>query len=222
LDLQGLADAAHRTGAKVVYVANPDNPSGSWHPPDAIMALRAALPSDCMLLLDEAYFEFAPGVPPIDPTDPQVIRLRTFSKAHGMAGIRVAYVVAHSYHAQGLNKTRFHFGVNCVAQAGALASLADPTHVDRVVELSAIGRNEISRFVAGLGLRPLPSHTNFVTVDVDSKARAEAILERLLERGVFIRKPGAPPLDGCIRITIGRSEQRARFAEIFEDVLREA
>jgi histidinol-phosphate aminotransferase len=220
-DLPGLAQAAADSGAKILYVANPDNPSGSWHAPAAIEHLTSELPPGCVLLLDEAYYEFAPSTPPVLPEYPQVIRLRTFSKAHGMAGMRIAYVVAHPDHVQALNKIRFHFGVNSVAQAGALASLADPNHVRQVVAATELGRTELSEFMVSLGFRPLPSHTNFVTVEVGSKAKAEAILASLLANGVFIRKPGLPPLDGCIRVTVGLPEQRARFAEVFQGVLRE-
>jgi histidinol-phosphate aminotransferase len=220
LNLSALLEAADQTKAKILYVANPDNPSGSWQSPQQLQRLRDQLPEGCVLLLDEAYFEFSPAILPVDPNDPQIIRLRTFSKAHGLAGMRIAYAIAHESHISALNKIRFHFAVNCVAQAGALASLADRGHVDRVVRESAFGRIEMAAFFSALGLRPLPSNTNFLTVDVGSKARAEAILDALLERAVFIRKPGAPPLDGCIRITVGRAMQRAEFAEIFRTVLR--
>ncbi len=114
-----------------------------------------------------------------------------------------------------------HFGVNTIAQAGALASLNDPEFVAHVISETYIGRAEVAQWVRTLGLHPLPSHTNFLTVDVGSKARADAILEKLLQHGVFIRKPGARPLDGCIRITIGQPDQRSKFAEVFERVLRE-
>ena len=220
-DLAALAVATTEHEARILYLANPDNPSGAWHEPHAISALVAALPPGCVLLLDEAYAEFAPEVPEIRPDNPQVIRLRTFSKVHGMAGARVAYVIAHPDHCEALNKIRMHFGVNTIAQAGALASLSDPAFVAHVISETCIGRAEVARWVESRGLRPLSSHTNFLTVDVGSKARADAILQRLLHLGVFIRKPGAPPLDRCIRITIGRPDQRRQFAEIFERVLQE-
>jgi len=219
LDLGALTELAKVTAARILYVANPDNPSGSWHTPEEIAELRQHLAPNCVLLLDEAYADFAPGTPVLDTSDPQVIRLRTFSKVHGMAGMRVGYVVAHADHVRALDKIRLHFGVNCVAQAGALASLQDSEHVANVVRESEKGRIELAEFFDTKGLRSLPSYTNFLTVDVGSKPRAEAILSRLLQRGVFIRKPGMPPLDGCIRVTIGRPEQRAKFAEVFEEVL---
>ncbi|PWT72408.1 MAG: histidinol-phosphate aminotransferase, partial [Chloroflexi bacterium] len=95
-DLEMLAAAAVRTGAKMVYLANPDNPSGSWYTAAEIAAFRVTLPDSCLLLLDEAYCDFAPAdaIPPIDPEDGGIIRLRTFSKAHGMAGLRVGYSIA--------------------------------------------------------------------------------------------------------------------------------
>lgn len=219
-DLEALADTARDTVAKVLYLANPDNPSGAWHSPDLVRELRSRLPAGCILFLDEAYHEFASAVLPIDQHDPQVIRFRTFSKAHGMAGLRVGYVVAHPHHTVALNKIRMHFGVSCIAQAAALASLDDPDHVRHVVAEVSIGRDETTCLAHDLGLRALPSHTNFVTVDVGLKHRAEQILEALLAKEVFIRKPGAPPLDGCIRITVGTQDQRAQFAEIFRHVVR--
>jgi histidinol-phosphate aminotransferase len=220
LDLDALVDIACRVDARILYVANPDYPSGSWHSPERIVELRRRMPQNCVLLLDEAYSDFAPATPALDPSDPQVIRLRTFSKVHGMAGMRVGYSVGHEDPIKALDKIRLHFGVNSVAQAGALASLKDPSHVAFVVAENERGRVELTEFFATFGLRTLPSYTNFVTVDVGSKLRAEAILARLWERGVFIRKPGLPPLDGCIRVTIGRPEQRARFADIFRSILQ--
>jgi histidinol-phosphate aminotransferase len=125
-DLAGLAAAAHRSQARIVYLANPDNPSGSWVPAEEIGALVDALPEDCLLLLDEAYSDFAPAdaLPPVNVSDPHVIRARTFSKAHGMAGARIGYALATAETIAAFDKIRLHFGVNCVAQAGALAGLA--------------------------------------------------------------------------------------------------
>ncbi|MDR3692161.1 MAG: aminotransferase class I/II-fold pyridoxal phosphate-dependent enzyme [Fimbriimonas sp.] len=221
IDLGALADSARRSGARIAYLANPDNPSGSWHPNDSLAELRRGLPGNCVLLLDEAYCDFAPETPPIDPTDLQVLRLRTFSKVYGMAGMRIGYIVGHADHIRALDKIRLHFGVNIVAQAGALAALRDPQWVADVVTKTTMGRAELGEFFRGLALRPLTSHTNFLTIAVGSRAYAEAILDALLRHGVFIRKPGHPPLDGCIRVTIGRPEQRARFEDIFRQVLTE-
>jgi histidinol-phosphate aminotransferase len=111
--------------------------------------------------------------------------------------------------------------VNLVAQAGALASLADEEHVRSVVAEVARGREEYAALAHELGLVPLPSATNFVTIDVGGVERARALVAALAARGVFIRMPGAAPLDRCIRVTVGTAEQRAAFAAIFRAVWAE-
>ncbi len=127
IDLQALADTAMQLKAKLVFLANPDNPMGTWHDAETVQAFIKALPPYTALILDEAYTEFAPASVhiPMDPNNPQVIRMRTFSKAHGMAGMRVDYVIAHRDLIVGYNKIRNHFGITRVALAGALASLQD-------------------------------------------------------------------------------------------------
>jgi histidinol-phosphate aminotransferase len=219
-DLAGLAEAAVRSRARIVYLANPDNPSGSWVTAEEIGALVAALPEDCLLLLDEAYSDFAPveALPPIDVSDPRMIRARTFSKAHGMAGARIGYALATAEIIAAFDKIRLHFGVNRVAQAGALASLQDTEHLESVVAAVAEGRAQYAALARELGFVPLPSRTNFVTMDVGGVDRAKALVVALAERGVFIRMPGAPPLDRCVRVTVGTPEERAAFAEILRAV----
>jgi histidinol-phosphate aminotransferase len=219
-DLAGLAEAAQRSRARIVYLANPDNPSGSWVTGDEVGALVAALPQDCLLLLDEAYSDFAPAeaLPPIDVTDPRALRVRTFSKAHGMAGARIGYALTTAAIIAAFDKIRLHFGVNRIGQAGALASLQDTDHLQRVVAAVADGRAEYVALARELGLTPLPSTTNFVSMDVGGVERARALVAALAERGVFIRMPGAPPLDRCVRVTVGTPEERAAFAEILRAV----
>jgi histidinol-phosphate aminotransferase len=219
-DLAGLAEAANRSRAHIVYLANPDNPSGSWVTAQEIGALIEALPEDCLLLLDEAYSDFAPAeaLPLVDVTDPRVIRARTFSKAHGMAGARIGYALAAAEIIAAFDKIRLHFGVNRVAQAGALASLQDAAHLESVVAAVAEGREEYATLARDLAFTPLPSTTNFVTMDVGAVERARALVAALAERGVFIRMPGAPPLDRCVRVTVGTPEERAALAEILRAV----
>jgi histidinol-phosphate aminotransferase len=214
-DLTGLAEAANRAQARIVYLANPDNPSGSWVTAEEIGALVGSLPGDCLLLLDEAYSDFAPAeaLSPLDVSDPRMIRARTFSKAHGMAGARIGYALATAGIIAAFDKIRLHFGVNRVAQAGALASLQDTAHLEQVVTAVAEGRAEYAALAREMGLSPLPSATNFVTMDVGGVERARALVAALAERGVFIRMPGAPPLDRCVRVTVGTPEEHAAFAE---------
>jgi histidinol-phosphate aminotransferase len=214
-DLDALAVAAVRSGARLVYLANPDNPTGSWHSGHDILAFAKALPLDCLLLLDEAYYDFAPAeaVPPIDANDPRVIRLRTFSKAHGMAGARIGYAVAAEQTIRAFDKVRLHFGVSLLAQAGALASLADPDFLSGVVTEVAAGRRDYAALGKSLGLPTLPSATNFVAFDTGSPVRARALMEALAARDVFVRMPGAPPLDRLLRVTVGTAVERVAFAE---------
>jgi histidinol-phosphate aminotransferase len=219
-DLIGLAEAANRSQARIVYLANPDNPSGSWVTAEEIGSLVDALPENCLLLLDEAYSDFAPedALPSVDVSDPRVIRGRTFSKAHGMAGARIGYALATAEIIAAFDKIRLHFGVNRIAQAGALASLQDTEHLESVVVAVMKGRAEYAALARDLGFTPLLSATNFVTMDVGGVERARALVAALAERGVFIRMPGAPPLDRCVRVTVGTPEERSAFSEILRVV----
>ena len=221
IDLEALLDAVHRLDAPLVFLANPDNPMGTWHDAGQVRAFIDELPESTLLVLDEAYIEFAPAAAtfPIVADDPRVIRMRTFSKAHGMAGARIGYAIAPSRTIGGLGRIRNHFGVNRIAQAGALASLGDPAFIASVVEEVARGRNEYYALARRLGLSSIRSATNFVAIDAGGDGdRARALLARLQDEGVFARMPGVAPLDRCIRVTVGTAEERARFARIFETV----
>jgi histidinol-phosphate aminotransferase len=220
-DLEGLAEAANRSMASLVFLANPDNPTGTWHHADDVDAFARALPETCVLILDEAYVDFAPPgtSAAVDPDDPKVIRVRTFSKAHGMAGARIGYAVANAGAIDAFDRTRLHFGVNRVAQAGALASLHDEGFVASVVEEVARGRTDYEEVAIGIGLGTLPSATNFVAVDLGTPDRSEQVVEALLVQDVFVRRPGAPPLDRFIRVSVGTAEERAQFAEILRSVM---
>jgi histidinol-phosphate aminotransferase len=219
-DLEALAETAHRVQARLVYLANPDNPTGSWHSAAAAQALIERLPNGCLLVLDEAYGEFGPpeALLPIDAEDPRVLRMRTFSKAYGMAGMRVGYAIGPESIMQAFEKIRLHFGVNMLAVEGALASLEDDEFLRSVVASVAIGREEYTHLARELGMKPLPSATNFVTMDVGGPERAKGLVAALAAEGVFIRIPGAPPLNRCIRVTVGTPAERAAFAEILRRV----
>jgi histidinol-phosphate aminotransferase len=221
-DPEALAETARREGARLVYLSNPDNPTGSWLGADLVWRLIERLPRGAVLALDEAYADFAPAaaIPRLDPEDPRVLRLRTFSKAHGMAGARIGYAIAPRETIGAFDKIRHHFGVNRLAQEGALASLGDAEHLAEVRRKVEEGRRDYEALAGELGFTPLPSATNFVAIDVGSAERARAILEALLEREqVFIRMPGAHPLDRCIRITVGTQEERREFAAALRRVV---
>jgi histidinol-phosphate aminotransferase len=220
VSLAALAGAARELRPKIVYLANPDNPSGTFHGRDAVAAFAAALPAGTLLLLDEAYADFVDARDLAAPAVlPRVLRARTFSKAYGMAGARIGFGIAEPGVVATFQKIRLHYGVNRTAQIGALASLDDAAFVAGVVAEVNRGREEYEALGARLGLRTLHSHTNFVCFDCGTRVRAEALVAELLRRAVFIRKPGAPPLDRFVRVTIGTAEERAAFAAVLEPAL---
>ncbi|MDH2909423.1 MAG: aminotransferase class I/II-fold pyridoxal phosphate-dependent enzyme [Candidatus Eremiobacteraeota bacterium] len=213
IDLDALASAAQRCNAAICYLANPDNPSGSFVDAEAIARFRAALPARTLLLLDEAYAEFAdPASVPERRAMLGIVRARTFSKLYGMAGARIGYAVAPQALLAPLLKVRLQYGVNRNAQIGALASLDDEAFARDVLERTARGRTAYAALGRELGLSTLPSATNFVCFDCSSRERAEEVLEALLRRGVWTRKPGRAPLDRFVRVTVGDEATQARFA----------
>lgn len=219
-DLAGLAEAAHAHGARLVYVANPDNPSGSVLPMSEIAAFLAELPADALLLLDQAYAELAPAdataMLPVD--DGRVIHFRTFSKAWGLAGARIGYAVASPETVSAFDKVRAHFNVNRLAQAGALAALRDGAFLDRVRSENAAGLADYAALGDELSAPTLPSATNFALFDFGTRERAETVLAALLERRVFVRKPQVPPLDRTVRVSVGTPEERRRLGEILREL----
>jgi histidinol-phosphate aminotransferase len=217
VDLDGLAQAAQEHKACMVYLVNPDNPMGTWRTSEHVLGLLEQLPDRCLLLIDEAYADFAPAaaIPPITTEDPRLVRTRTFSKAHGMAGARIGYAMAHEQVVLALNCIRNQFGVNRVAQAGALASLGDTAFIEGVVRQVEEGRRDYQALAQELGLHCFESATNFVNIDMGCSDKARATLSGLLQRDVFVRMPGHPPGDRCVRVTVGTPTQRATFGQVF-------
>ena len=188
-----------------------------------IEAAVAALPDDILLILDEAYAEFAPALPRIDPADPRVLRMRTFSKAYGMAGARIGYAIGAPQVIRAFDRVRNHFGVNSLAQAGALAALGDTAHLARTVARVAEARERIAAIARDNGLAALPSATNFVAIDCggdDSFARA--VLAALGAQGIFARMPWVAPQNRCIRVSCGPRAELDAFAEALPKALAAA
>jgi histidinol-phosphate aminotransferase len=205
-DPEALLAAARATGARLLYLANPDNPMGSHHPAAVIEEMVANLPDQTLLILDEAYADLAPPgtVPMVAADHSQVIRMRTFSKGYGLAGARVGYAITNPELALAFDKIRDHFGMARVSQAGALAALEDQDWLANVQALTLDARARLSAIAVANGLHPLPSATNFVTIDCGRDGdHARKVLAEMAARGVFIRMPGVAPLDRCIRISLG-------------------
>lgn len=204
-DLQDCeALLARAPGAKLVYLATPDNPMGAALPPAEVEAMVARVPNGTLLVLDEAYGEFAEARPQIAPDDPRVIRMGTFSKAYGLAGLRVGYAIGPRDLIAAFDRVRNHFGVNRMAQTAALAALDDQDWLTHIRQEVAASRRRIAQIGAGCGLTALPSQTNFVTLDCGADgALARRVVAELAARDVFIRMPGVAPLDRCVRISCG-------------------
>lgn len=221
-DPVSLFARAAEVDAKLVYLANPDNPMGSWHDADTLMAALDALPEGCLLVLDEAYVECAPEGTAIklDAGDPRLIRMRTFSKVYGMAGARVGYGIGAPGLISAFDKVRNHFGMNRAAQAGALAALADEAWLTHVRGEILAARDRIADIARQNGLSPLPSATNFVAIDCGADgAFAKAVLDALIARGIFVRMPFAAPQNRCIRVSCGTPTDLDAFAAALPEAL---
>lgn len=224
-DLDGLLDAVKRENPPLVYFANPDNPMGSWWDAGSIVGFAKALPETTLLILDEAYSETGPAaaLPSIASLIdlPNVIRTRTFSKAYGLAGARVGYAISTPGTALAFDKIRNHFGMNRLATVAALAALKDQAYLSEVVANIHAARERISVIARTNGLAPLPSATNFVAIDAGRDGtHARAIVDGLMQHGVFIRMPGVAPLNRCIRVSVGPDADMDLFEEALPQVLK--
>ena len=215
-DPLALTAKAQDVGAKMVYFANPDNPMGSWHSADTVQKLMDALPKTTLLVLDEAYVELAPAgtAPALRPETENVIRMRTFSKAYGMAGARVGYAIGPKHLITAFDKLRNHFGVSRISQAGAFAALADQAYFKSVLGKVAQSRQRITEIAQANGLSALPSAANFVAIDCGRDGEfARAVLSHLVSSGIFIRMPAVAPMDRCIRVSCGDDASMDAFAQ---------
>lgn len=221
-DIDALARAARETNAAMVYLANPDNPMGSWWDAASVERFIAAVPDTTMIVLDEAYGEFAPPgtLPPLDMERPNLLRMRTFSKAYGLAGARVGYVFGEARNISAFNRIRNHFGISNVAQAAGIAALADGAFLRQSLAEILRALDDTATIAKRHGLTPLPTATNFVAVDCGRDgAYAQAILDGLAGHGVFVRKPMVAGLDRCIRISAGTAADRALLDQALGAVL---
>jgi histidinol-phosphate aminotransferase len=224
-DPERLILRAREYGAKLIYMSNPDNPMGTWQDAATITRMIDAVPDGTLLILDEAYVEFAPDgtAPPLDPGNPRVIRMRTFSKAYGMAGARVGYAIGPAPLTAAFDKVRNHFGMNRIGQAGALAALADQGWLGHVRDEVDRSRDRIAGIAAENGLTPLHSATNFVTVDCGRDgAFARLVLRHLISKGIFVRMPFVAPQDRCIRIGCGTPSDLDALAAALPEALAAA
>lgn len=220
VDVDAMIGRARALRPAIVYLANPDNPSGTLLPGSEVLRLYEQLPKRTLLFLDEAYADFVEdGELASAPISERLMRARTFSKVYGLAGARIGYVITAETNVRAFQKIRLHYGVNRNAQIGAVASLRDVAFPKRAAQWFARGREAYYDIARSLGLPYLESRANFVCFDLGSERRATAVMNELLVRGVFVRKPHAPPLDGFVRVSVGTPEERAEFHDRFKAVL---
>lgn len=206
---------------RLVFIANPNNPTGTWLESNALEAFISSLPAHVMVVVDEAYFEYVdkPGYPDASAwlqRFPNLIVTRTFSKAYGLAGLRVGYALSHPEVADLLNRVRQPFNVNMVAQAAALAALDDSEYLQHVVQRNREGMQQLLAGFGRLGLPYIESAGNFVAVET---GRGLQRYEALLQRGVIVRPIANYGMPDHLRVTVGRADENARLLAALEQVL---
>ncbi len=206
--------AAITADTRLVYIANPNNPTGTWVDAASLREFLDAVPAQVVVVLDEAYFEYSRRVDCPDGTTllqqyPNLVVLRTFSKAHALAGVRVGYAISQPDVADMLNRVRQPFNVNIPALAGAEAALADAAQPRRAQQLVEEGFRQLVTALPPMGLKVYPSAGNFVLVDTGGDGRL--VYEKLLRHGVIVRPVGGYGLPGCLRITIGTAPQNEKL-----------
>lgn len=210
--------AACTENTRVVFIANPNNPTGTYVTYDEVVEFLDTISDEIFVVLDEAYFEFAtasdyPDGLKLRHLHDRLIVLRTFSKAYGLAGLRVGYGVLKPEYADYMNRVRAPFNVNALAQAAAIAALDDAEHLRKGIELNRDERQRVTDAVSKLGLAVVPSQANFIYIHLPGQAKA--LCDRVLQRGVITRMTSA---DG-LRVSIGLPEENDRFLAVLSEVL---
>jgi histidinol-phosphate aminotransferase len=209
---------------RLIFICNPNNPTGAMVTQDALKAFLSALPPEVVVVLDEAYIEFvrdprcAQGLSFLDG-DPVVVTLRTFSKIYGLAGLRVGYGVMPQALAQLLNRIRMPFNVNSLAQAAAVAALDDTEFFEKTTALIHDGLDFLFTELEKRGLRCFPTQTNFFLIDMQHDARV--VFERFLRQGVIVRAMSAYGFPDYIRINVGLPQENRRFLAALDRVMDE-
>lgn len=225
-DLEAISRAVtDRT--RLIFIDNPNNPTGTLIPQEAFAQFLTGLPQSVIVVVDEAYVDFVEPGQRIDilgyirdPDNiPAVVSLRTFSKAFGLAGLRVGFGIMHREVASLLHRVRQPFNINLPAQAGALAALEDMEHYNHTLQATAAGMAWLHQAVAKLGCTPYPSHTNFFLIDVCGDATR--LYEAMLYKGVIGRSMKAYGYPNFLRITVGTAAENQRFVGALAECLQE-
>ena len=221
-DMEAIADAiSGRT--KMVYIANPNNPTGTYITKSEFERFMRRVPDDVLVIMDEAYFEYARDVSDyphsLDYDFDNVITLRTFSKAYGLAGFRIGYGIASEELIGEMMKTKLTFEPTTPAQAAALAALGDPAFLKKSRDRVEEGKKRLYKFFEMHGVNYVPSISNSVMMILPTEQQAIDFTQAMLEEGVILRRTNAFGLPNCVRITIGRKKEMTHFQRSFEKVM---
>jgi histidinol-phosphate aminotransferase len=223
-DLEAMADAISDS-TRLIFIANPNNPTGTFLEKSALQDFLRSVPSRVMVVLDEAYFEYvaeserSPSIEWIERF-PNLIVSRTFSKAYGLAGLRVGYAVSHPQVADLLNRLRQPFNVNSIALAAAKAALAEEDFLRQAVDLNNRGMAQLTEFFARSGVDFIPSRGNFVTFDVGGTGiSGTEVYKKLLYRGVIVRPIGGYGMPSHLRVSIGTQVENEKFIQALLSLL---
>jgi histidinol-phosphate aminotransferase len=217
--------AAVSPASRLVFLANPNNPTGSMVSAEAVARFRATLPPEVLLVLDAAYAEYVThadydaGVKLVDATD-NTVMTRTFSKIYGLGGMRIGWCYAPPAVVDVLDRVRGPFNVSVPAQAAAIAALAEPGWVEAGCAHNAVQRPRLAAAMKAAGLRVWPSEANFVLVDLESVEIANAADAFMRSRGIIVRKVGGYGLPQCLRVTVGTTEEVDLVIEAFTEFMR--
>lgn len=228
-DLDAMAAAANGDApAALVYVANPSNPTGTFVEPAAMERFLCAIPSETVVVLDEAYTEYLDPAKRFDSTQwvrrfPNLLLSRTFSKAYGLAGLRIGYGIGQLALTDLMNRVRAAFNVNALAQAAAIAALQDQAFLDESFRLNRAGYRQLTAAFDAAGVAYIPSSGNFVLFKAGDGADAGAKVNRaLLERGIIVRPVANYGLPQWLRVSIGTEAENAKFLAALPDAMRAA
>lgn len=223
-DINAMAKKINEN-TKIIYIANPNNPTGTYITKSEFDFLMTHVPAHTLVILDEAYFEFARKTfdypDSMDYRYDNVITLRTFSKAYGLAGIRVGYGFAHEELISNLTKVKLPFEPSMVAQLGACGAIEDYPHLERTLDNNFKRYHELLKFLKDKDFNPIPSVTNFITIKTTSGEASEWMYQRLLDQGVIIRPLRTNEMPEFVRISIGTKKEMSHYYEAMETILPE-
>lgn len=223
-DIDAMLDAI-TPETRMVFIANPNNPTGTFVPAPDILRFLKRVSRDVLVILDEAYNEYLPDISRTDTTKwlhsfPNLLITRTFSKIYGMAGIRIGFGFAHTQVSGLMNRIRQPFNVNSIGLSGALAAINDTEFVTRSYALNQAGMLQITTGLRRLGLTYIPSYGNFLSFRVKN-GKTAAVYQHLLQKGVIVRPVGIYEMPEFLRVTVGLESENHKFLQLLESAVKE-